>query len=84
MRNIILNDLVRVDKREARKLFNKGVNVFLWACKANIFSPWNAYCYSNNTECEFDTFVNAFEYYNCNSQIGKYAKYYVFSKDLAR
>lgn len=82
MQNVILNELVKVDKRKARKLFYKGATVYLWACKANIFSPWCSYCYANNAEVDFDIFVNEFEYYNCNYEMGYYAKYFVESEVL--
>ena len=30
----------------------------------------------------FDTLVNNFEYYNCNSELGRYTHYYVEERDM--
>ena len=68
----------QVRKNEARKLFNKGVEIYLYPCKGNVNSSWydNA-CTINNVTDHFDLQVNNFEYHNCNSETGYYAKYYV-------
>lgn len=74
--------LVRIGKKQARKLYNTGKTVYLAACNANLKSRWihPFMINSTNVDCDgqsFDSVVNAFEYYNCNSELGKYAAYYV-------
>ena len=68
----------RVNKSVARKLFNLGKDIFMIPCKANPHSPWTGFAVINNSEGDvFDKIVNAYEYYNCNSEMGYYPHYYV-------
>lgn len=75
----------RVTKTVARRLFNEGVKLLFCPVK------WNPECkeeYSLSFEIEkmnepdlihdFDTQVNAFEYYNCNYETGYYTAFYKF------
>ena len=74
---------VRVAKPRAKKLFNTGKPLYLLPCMASPHSPWNQFALVDNMQARtFDQQVNAFEYYNCNSQMGKFAAYYVEKKDL--
>ena len=69
----------RINKPEARKLYNLGRPVVVLPCKANPNSPW----FSNSTVSkesgrDFDTLVNEFIYYNCNtSELGRRPAFYV-------
>lgn len=78
----------RVRKNVARRLFNEGVKIYLLPCKIReefISKSTDPFCLfvvetSLDEEDEtktFDKVVNAFEYYNCNSEAGYYAKYYI-------
>ena len=75
----------RITKKEARKLFRGGVKFIIVPCKcrpynyngslgdtAGIVDPLKM---PDKYKC-FDTFVNEFEYYNCNSELGYYAAFY--------
>ena len=69
----------RINKPEARKLYNLGRPIVVLPCKANPNSPW----FSNSTVSkesgrDFNTLVNEFIYYNCNtSELGRYPAFYV-------
>ena len=68
----------RINKKEARRRFNNGEEITLVACKMRVDSPWGpGYRIDNKQEKDFDSIVNAFEYYNCTRETGYYASYYV-------
>ena len=78
----------RVNKTKARRLFNEGVHIVLYPVEANPFSMWAGSGYtiniSNIDENDkylptFDSIVNNFEYYNCNSEMGQYSKFYTIN-----
>lgn len=72
--------LVRIaNKGTARRLFREGQVIHLFPCKANPNSPWwtGGVQISRESGDTFDHLVNAFEYYNCNSETGYYTHYYV-------
>lgn len=79
-RDFTLNDIryERISKREARKYYNRGRRVYCLACKLNPLSPLVHMCemqYPSNAD--FDAVVNAYEWYNCNNECGRYAAFYV-------
>ena len=69
----------RINKPEARKLYNLGRPIVVLPCKANPNSPW----FSNSTVSkesgrDFNTLVNEFTYYNCNTaELGRRPAFYV-------
>lgn len=71
----------KVNKTQARKLFNKGVTLFLLPSKVGFNNCWISPYRLNINECEnekdFDKIVNAYSYYNCNTDLGKIISYYV-------
>ena len=69
----------KVDKRVARKLFDAGGVVYLAPCKATPWSYWSGLISIYKESAGFDTVINEFEYYNCNTELGKRAAYYVES-----
>lgn len=69
----------KVDKRVARKLFDAGGVVHLAPCKANPRVDWVGLISVSKELAGFDTVINEFEYYNCNTELGKRAAYYVES-----
>ena len=78
----------RVNKARARKLYNDGIQIVLYPIEANPFSMWAGSGYtiniSNIDENDkypptFDSIVNSFEYYNCNSEMGQYTKFYIIN-----
>jgi len=67
----------RIQKRKARSLFNKGRTVYLVPSKLNPESPFVGYIGVNKDRSgDFDKAVNAFEYYNCTNETGRYAHFY--------
>ena len=69
----------RIDKRQARNLFKKGVTLVI--CPDNIrpFSMWacESYIYKGSEYNCFDSLVNQFEIYNCVSrETGYHAAFY--------
>lgn len=72
---------VRISKRRARALYNAGHKLILAPVNMIPESAWcNTQCIGKNLKYSdggaFDTLVNAFEYYNCNTECGEYAAYY--------
>lgn len=78
LKNSTLN-YTRINKPEARKLYNLGRPIVVLPCKANPNSPW----FSNSTVSkesgrDFDALVNEFTYYNCNTvELGRRPAFYV-------
>lgn len=78
----------KVTKPTARKLFNSGTPVYLLPSKVNAFivfdrnykgaiQPVVISHKEDDGENQFDRTVNEFEYYNCNSEMGYYAHYFI-------
>lgn len=69
--------LKRVSKRLARKLWLEYKTVYMLPCKVHPFNEWCLpYLISDRRE-DFDKLVNAFEDYNCGSELGYYASFYI-------
>lgn len=66
----------KVYKGTARKLFAEGKDIALLPCLMNPASMWAA-PYLMNPNDGFVEQVNGFEYYNCNTQVGRYAAFYL-------
>lgn len=72
----------RINKKQARNLYNKGVTIYLIPCNALFGSMWLTLwsCQikkETDPERTFDQHVNEFEYYNCDYERGYYSHYYV-------
>lgn len=83
MNKYVSNNIIRVNKTVARKLYNQGFDVGLCPCKANPESPWWLISFVNNNRYDhtFDEIVTKYAWYNCNSELGKYVAYYVDKKN---
>ena len=75
--------MIRINKKRARNLYNKGISIYLLPCKVQLDNIWikphqiNIRDYPGEVN-SFDRRVNAFEYYNCNyNQLGYYTAYYI-------
>lgn len=69
----------QVNKTVAKRLYNAGHEIHLLPCRVGINTPWGLLYTTNAKECDnvpFDSMVNAFTSYNCNTQLGKYPHYY--------
>lgn len=70
--------IMRVDKREARKMYDKGYTIYLQSCTMRFDNKWQSACpVSKKDGRDFDSVVNDYTYYNCDSARGKYPHYYV-------
>lgn len=76
----------RVNKTEARNRAAMGESIGVCACNMDPFNPYWSMCawYHPAEEREaadgfdtFDKFVNAYEFYNCSYEAGRYASYYI-------
>lgn len=65
----------QIRKDTARKLYTQGQEIALLQCKTNPFSFWNNF-YTMTPGEQFESIVNAYEYYNCNGELGQYANFY--------
>ncbi len=78
------DEFIRVNKARARAGFNNGEVVRITPVngRPTTNSPWQLWVdiqrdYVCNVGKSFDEIINEFEYYNCNSEVGRYAKYYM-------
>lgn len=69
---------VRVTKKTARAAYNAGLTIMMCPEKMRPFTPWHLEAYvDKKSGCDFNFTVNSFEYYNCNSETGRYSAFYV-------
>lgn len=83
MRQINVGEFVRISKCEAKRRYNAGEIIRICACNMSPVNMWSWYydCGLETGE-EFETVVNAFQYYNCNNETGRYPAYYVKKGEL--
>ena len=68
----------RVTKKQALAAYDSGLTVLLCPVKMRPFTPWHLEAYVDKSSgCEFNTQANSFEYYNCNSETGRYTAFYI-------
>lgn len=68
----------KINKKKARKLYYSGTTIHVLPCKVGLGSMWIKPVEINkNSNMGFDAIVNRFEYYNCNTELGRYSSYYV-------
>lgn len=73
-----IHDYKRVDKRVARRLYNEGQNIYLVPCKCNVHSMFTLRTADYMEKAySFDTVVNEFEWYNCDSERGNYTMFFI-------
>lgn len=93
MNKISVGGFTRITWKEARKRYNAGEVVRMCAVKLSPVNMWGCFadCHKEayspiagdgfNTVVarsrEFDTVVNAFIFYNCNAETGRYPAFYV-------
>ena len=74
-----LNNYKRISKKAAERAYYDGVTIILTPYKMNPeneFFNLNAAININNCDT-FENAVNAFTFYNCNNETGKYPAYYI-------
>ena len=76
-----INDLQRIDKRQARRLYNAGYDVLFLPCNMNPVSLWGMGIWQNLTDWgqykDFDTLCNWYTWYNCTAETGRYIAFYI-------
>lgn len=78
----------RVSKRRAKSAYNAGHDVIITPVYADPFNMWRPHARISNkrrwgVDVTFDSIVNEYEYYNCNSaELGRYPAYYIKSEVL--
>ena len=70
----------RITKRAAEKLYEQGKTVYVSSCNMSPVSIWQPAIPINRQdemgESSFPARINAFEYYNCDRERGRYAAFY--------
>ena len=72
--------MVKIRKSTARKLFNEGHELIIIPCNCSPNGVWFKgfrICKTKLENSDFDRLINEFEYYNCNSELGRYTHYYI-------
>ncbi len=77
MMKIETTNFIRVDKRQARKIYENNGELYLLPCNMNPENSWGMLLGPVNTWEPFDSMVNAATYYNCDSERGRYLAFYV-------
>ena len=70
----------RINMTQARKMYNEGTSIYLLPSKAIPGSIWIfpvKISHDVQAQCDFDTKVNAYHYYNCTAETGKRVHFYV-------
>lgn len=79
---------VRVSKRRARSAYEAGGDVIITPANIEPFNPWRTHARISRrkqwgVDVTFDSIVNEYECYNCNSnEVGRYPAYYVRTEVL--
>jgi hypothetical protein len=79
--------VIQINKRKAKKLYNAGYEILLHPCKMAFEGHWqrpssiSMDIYPTH-ENQFEQWVDSFEYYNCNSDMGRYPRYFVQARYL--
>lgn len=78
MNKYVSEKLERISKKEAEKLFNAGESVLFVPCRMHPESPWFSWPWiEKNVGCDtFEKAYNAFWFYNCTPETGKYICFY--------
>lgn len=93
MKQISINGYIRITKREAARRYTAGETVRICPVNISPVNVWGFYADANNrdyTEVStdgfnttiarnraFETVVNAYTFYNCNAETGRYPAFYV-------
>lgn len=78
-------DYVRVQKKQAKKLYERGEVIYLCPCNLRPGEPWKpevSIYLPDGEEAKvapeaFDSAVDMFSFYNCNFESGYYPAYYI-------
>lgn len=70
------DSFVRISKAKARQVYKNSI-VYACPCKMRPFGMMGAGLFIHPDTEDFDSFVNAVEFYNCNYETGRYAVFYM-------
>ena len=81
------NTVIRINKIQARKLYNEGKDVFFIPHKLNPENNFYNLGIWENKDLwgqyeDFETLVNNFEHYNCTNETGLYTAFYIKKESI--
>jgi hypothetical protein len=80
MRQIEVDGYKRINKTIAKKIYDNGNTIYIAPCNARLNGILGypiAINKDNSDNEDFNIVVNAFIYYNCVNELGRYPSYYV-------
>ena len=85
MRDLDSGKYTRVRKDVARRLYNEGKTIYLTPSNiaASDSNFWvKPFPIQSATGRPFDQWVNEFEYYNCNHELGYYTNFWINEEEV--
>lgn len=82
--NLLKCNVRQIDKRQARKLFYSDERIFLHPSNLKFDNPWQTpmpLMRDLTWHKDFDTVLNDYMYYNCDSERGRYVHFFVAEKN---
>lgn len=77
MKKFTIGKYIRISKSSARKRNELGMDCYVYPCNVLPRNLFIAPLILRGTDSyEFDKWVNEFEAYNCNKEVGRYASFY--------
>ena len=73
---------IRIDKRQARKIYENNGELYIIPCNLNPENSWGLLMGPVNTFYPFDKMVDWATYYNCDAERGKYLAFYTKKNHL--
>ena len=74
-------EMQQVSIRKARRVFNGGGMVWAIPCRMRFDNIFQQACpFDKLLDDDFDKAVNTYRYYNCDSERGRYPRFYVFAQ----
>lgn len=67
----------RISMTVARRLFNKGIEIYMLPSKGAVGSIWILPVNLHKGDSSFDAQVNAYRYYNCSAETGNRIHFYI-------
>lgn len=79
--NIIeTTNYIRISKVAARKMYEQGQTFFMTPARFHPESPWGLLYEVSDFSKPFERLLNAFCYYNCSNEAGRYPAFYIQKK----
>ena len=87
MNNYSFGEYTRVSKSAMQSVIKRNIDFIIIPCNGRLETPGKLGLKVNPAEMlkeygTFNNFVNHYEYYNCNGELGKYAAFYVNRNDI--